>query len=58
MDLSDLLRKIVEKHLRDIAGILKISDKEIDRSYISDWAKRLDLIDIWKAIQERVDEKQ
>jgi len=47
-----------EKHLRDIAGILKISDKEIDRSYISDWAKRLDLIDIWKAIQERVDEKQ
>jgi hypothetical protein len=46
-----------EKHLRDIAGILKISNEAVDRSYISEWAKRLGLIDIWEAVQERVDEK-
>jgi hypothetical protein len=46
-----------EKHLRDIAGILKISNEAVDRNYISEWAKRLGLIDIWEAIQERVDER-
>ena len=47
-----------EKHLRDIAGILKISNEAVDRGYISAWAKRLGLIDIWEAVQERVDERQ
>ena len=46
-----------EKHLRDITGILKISGPEIDLSYISAWAQRLDLIDIWEAVQKRLDEK-
>lgn len=45
-----------EKHLRDIAGILMISGKEIDLDYISDWAERLGLTDIWKAVQKRVEE--
>jgi hypothetical protein len=30
-----------EKHLRDIASMLKISSELIDRAYISSWAKRL-----------------
>ena len=43
-----------EKHLRDIAGILKISGETVDRAYIMEWAKRLDLIDVWNAVQERL----
>jgi hypothetical protein len=43
-----------EKHLRDIAGILKISEEIVDRVYITEWAKRLDLTDVWNAVQERL----
>ena len=46
-----------EKHLRDIAGILKISGETVDRSYIAEWARRLDLVDIWDAIQKKLHEK-
>jgi hypothetical protein len=45
-----------EKHLRDITGILKVSGEEIDCAYIDHWARRLDLIEIWEAIQERLRE--
>lgn len=43
-----------EKHLRDIAGILKISGDVVDQNYISEWAKRLGLTDIWDAVQKRL----
>jgi hypothetical protein len=43
-----------EKHLRDIAGILKISGEMVDWDYITEWAKRLDLVDVWDAIRERL----
>jgi hypothetical protein len=43
-----------EKHLRDITGILKISGEEIDRSYISEWARRLKLTEIWDSVQRRL----
>lgn len=46
-----------EKHLRDIAGILKISHESLDLNYISEWANRLGLSDIWAVIQARVAEK-
>lgn len=36
-----------DKHLRDIAGILKISGDSIDRSYIAAWAGKLGLEEIW-----------
>lgn len=42
-----------EKHLRDIAGILKISRGRIDLDYIRNWADRLGLIDVWSAVQQR-----
>lgn len=45
-----------EKHLRDITGILKISGEEVDLGYIAEWATRLGLHEIWKAIQERLQE--
>lgn len=40
-----------EKHLRDIAGILRISPDEVDRDYVADWAERLGLSEIWEAIR-------
>jgi hypothetical protein len=43
-----------EKHLRDIAGMLKISGNQIDFEYISQWAKRLDVEDVWQAAQRRI----
>ena len=43
-----------EKHLRDITGILLISESEVDKNYISNWAKKLGLMEIWKAILKRL----
>jgi hypothetical protein len=43
-----------EKHLRDIAGVLKIQAEKIDRAYIGDWATRLGVADIWQVVQQRV----
>ena len=43
-----------EKHIRDILGMLKISGEMIDPKYISFWAKKLNLEDIWQAIQEKL----
>lgn len=43
-----------EKHLRDITGILKVSGEAVDRNYISDWARRLGLTEIWEAVQNRL----
>ncbi len=39
-----------EKHIRDITGMLKVSGDIIDRKYIEDWANKLGLQNIWKAI--------
>ncbi len=43
-----------EKHLRDIASMLKISSELIDRAYISSWAKKLNVSDLWEEIQKKV----
>ena len=43
-----------EKHLRDIASMLKISSELIDRAYISSWAKRLTVSEIWEELQKKV----
>ena len=42
-----------EKHLRDIAGMLKISGENIDFGYIASMVKRLDVEDVWQAILRR-----
>jgi len=44
-----------EKHLRDITSILKISGDNIDRNYIESWVKKFDLLDIWKAILNKLE---
>jgi hypothetical protein len=43
-----------EKHLRDIASMLKISGQEIDRTYIASWARKLNLNLIWESIQKKI----
>jgi predicted nucleotidyltransferase len=43
----------LEKHLRDIAGVLKTSRDQIDTIYIAQWAHHFDFGDLWTAIQER-----
>lgn len=47
-----------EKHLRDITGILRISGEDVDMLYISDWAERLGLTEIWEAVKNRLGEKK
>ena len=42
-----------ERHLRDIAGMLRVSGAEIDTGYIDDWAQRLGVGDTWRAVRER-----
>jgi hypothetical protein len=44
-----------DKHLRDVAGVLKISGELIDFEYIEKWAERLDVEDIWKRARERAE---
>jgi hypothetical protein len=46
-----------EKHLRDIAGIFKISGEAIDSEYISRWAADLDLNEIWDMIKKRLEDR-
>jgi hypothetical protein len=43
-----------EKHLRDMAGMLKVSGPEIDQTYVAKWAHDLALEEIWRAVLERV----
>jgi hypothetical protein len=39
-----------DKHLRDIAGILKISGKELDTKYLERWTVALGVADTWKQL--------
>lgn len=43
-----------EKHLRDIAGVIKISGDQIDRSYLEEWVAKLDLEDVWLQVLGRL----
>jgi len=45
-----------DRHLRDIAGVLKIMGEKIDRQYIANWAANLGVDDLWQAILRRVEE--
>jgi hypothetical protein len=39
-----------EKHLRDIAGVLKVSGARVDREYVHEWAVSLGVEPIWDAV--------
>jgi hypothetical protein len=44
-----------EKHLRDIAGVLKIQGDKIDRQYVAEWAGRLGVAEVWELVVQRVE---
>jgi hypothetical protein len=44
-----------EKHLRDIAGVLKVTGDELDRNYVEEWVRRFDLGRIWRQVLERLE---
>jgi hypothetical protein len=39
-----------DKHLRDIAGILRIQGSRLDRNYVAEWAKKLEVEAVWNSI--------
>lgn len=43
-----------DKHLRDIAGVFKISGDQIDRGYLEEWIARLGLEEVWSAVLNRL----
>lgn len=43
-----------DKHLRDIASVLRTSGEQIDTAYIERWADTLGLTDVWRAILDRL----
>lgn len=45
-----------EKHLRDIAGILRVRGNQVDRPEIEKWAKLLGLDEVWNAAVRRADD--
>ena len=45
-----------DRHLRDIAGVVKIRGEQLDCLYIATWAAKLGVADIWQAILDRMDE--
>jgi hypothetical protein len=60
-----LLKKLVyyqlsggesQKHLRDIAGMLRLLQDRLDRTYISQWASKLGVAAEWALVQQRVNE--
>lgn len=55
-----ILKKLVyfrdggsDKHLRDVAGVLRIS-RDVDRGYVAEWAERLGVGDVWRRVEERM----
>lgn len=43
-----------EKHLRDIASMLKVSGDQIDLAYLAKWVADLGVGDVWEAVQKRL----
>lgn len=57
-----ILKKLVfhreggsDKHLRDVAGVLKISGGLLDFDYLDAWAERLGVTDLWQRARERAE---
>jgi predicted nucleotidyltransferase len=47
---------VSEKHLRDIAGMMKLLQEKLDRDYITTWAAKLGVTAEWELVRQRVDE--
>lgn len=60
-----ILKKLVyfreggsDKHLRDIASILKVSGSPLDRSYTEHWAMRLGVSELWRRVVASADGRE
>jgi len=42
-----------DKHLRDIAGVIKVMGDDLDQGYIEAWSRRLNLESLWKRVLEQ-----
>jgi hypothetical protein len=42
-----------EKHLRDMAGVLRVQGEALDRRYVEGWAAKLRVSDLWQQMVER-----
>lgn len=42
-----------EKHLRDIAGMLRVSGPAVDRDYVEKWAGQLGVTHVWHIVLKR-----
>lgn len=47
---------VSEKHLRDIAGMMKLLREKLDRDYVAEWAEKLGVTAEWELVCDRVDE--
>jgi len=45
-----------EKHLRDIAGMMKLLKDRLDTAYVEEWAGKLGVMDKWQMVRDRVNE--
>lgn len=43
-----------ERHLDDIAGVLRVRGDQLDRDYIAQHAAELKVLDLWQAVLERL----
>lgn len=46
----------IEKHLRDIAGIIKVKQDELDLTYIDHWSEKLNVASEWSLVKQRIAE--
>lgn len=44
-----------DRHLRDIAGILRVTGDGVDRAEVERWATKLGYLDVWNQIVAKVD---
>jgi hypothetical protein len=44
-----------DRHLRDIAGILRVSGSDVNREVIEYWAGRLGHLDLWRQVVAKID---
>ena len=47
---------VSERHLRDIAGMMKLLREKLDQVYITEWAEKLGVAQEWTLVRKRVDE--
>jgi hypothetical protein len=43
-----------EKHLRDIAGMLRVSGADVDEAYLEEWAARLGVGETWQELRRQL----